>query len=110
MAAAGPLAWVEALDDFAAELARQRTLLEEMAADADASATLPGLNYQFPSDLGPMPPDLATYARAVLADSLLLEEQMAKVSASIAGELGSMRTATRRYRAESRQGHLDRDL
>ena len=110
MTTSGPLAWVDALDAFAAELARQRALLEELAADADATVTVPPLAYEFPQDLGPLPPDLAVYARAVLADSLMLQEQMDRVSESIAGELATMRTASRRYRPEPRQGHLDRVL
>ena len=110
MTAGRSTAWVEALDTFAAELARQRSLLEELAADPESDRTVPALAYAFPDHLGPLPPDLATYARAVLADSLVLEEHMMRVSGSIAEDLGSTRAATRRYRPTARTGGLDRSL
>jgi len=82
-------AWLEALDAYASDIARLRRQLGEMLDDAPTELGAIGVRFeQLPGDL---PPELATYARAVVADAMVLEEEMAIVQRGIGAELGRAR-------------------
>lgn len=101
--------WLRALDEFAAEVARRREAASALGDDFLARGLEP-LRFAFPTDLGPLPPDLATYARAVLADALLLEDELDVIGAGMRAELRAMHERGRsRFAATATTGRtLDR--
>lgn len=86
--------WLEALDAYADEISRLRAAAKSALDDPGSAEPIVSL-HAFPSDLGPLPADLETYARAVHADAMLLADELAIVRRIVERDLTALRDARR---------------